>query len=77
MMTSPTGELGSWTIYASPDDAPGFFVARLFYLDKPTEHAYFGATLEEVRGFLEKFYPGLTCFMRHEQDHPSVVETWL
>jgi hypothetical protein len=77
MIVSPTGELGAWTIFARPDDAPDFFVARLFYLDKSTEHAFFGATLEEARTFITTHYPGLTCLMRSDVDHPSVVETWL
>lgn len=71
------GKLCMWTIYDSPADAAGYYVARLFVLDQPTTTAFFHEDIEAVRNFINQYYPGLTCIPRQRADHPSVVEVWL
>lgn len=63
-----------WTVYDSPRDLPGQFVARLFILDRATAKVIKAPTLEALRKLLP---PGLTCLPRNPQDDPVIVETWL
>lgn len=77
MIESADGQLCMWTVYAHPKDYPNGYVARLFRLDGPTHDAFFGDSLEEVRAFLDKCYPGLYCIPRSPNDEPQIVETWL
>jgi hypothetical protein len=70
--------LSIWTIYDSPSDYPGQFVARCFISDAigvtPTGVALFAGTLGAVRAMLP---PGLHRIPRYEQDDPKIVEVWL
>lgn len=71
--------LAIWTIYDSPSDMPGKFVARKFLIEggpEPTRTAsvIIGDTADEVRGALPC---GLTCLPRDPQDEPHIVESWL
>lgn len=68
------GVLNLWTIYASPTDYPGKFVARRFEMDRPTSEVILADTLDEVRSLLPR---GLTCIGRSSYDEPQIVETWL
>lgn len=72
-----TGELCMWTIYDSPSDAPGKFVARLFVMDRPMQAALVCDTLDEVRELLARLYPDLVCLPRSPNDEPHIVECWL
>ena len=63
-----------WTVYDSPRDLPGRYVARLFVMDKATTKVITAPTLEAVRNLLPA---GLTCLERNPQDDPMIVETWL
>lgn len=65
-----------WTIYASPRDATGQFIARKWStlsLTEPVGEPLYGQTLEEIRG---KLPPGLHRQQRKHLDDPCVVETW-
>ena len=63
-----------WTIYDSPIDLPGSFVARKWVLDKPTSELLQDKTLEGLRA---KLPLGLHCMPRSPGDEPQIVETWI
>jgi hypothetical protein len=66
-----------YTIYDSPADYPGLFVARAFYITRtstPGEVIATGRSIEEVRA---KLPIGLHRIVRDESDSPSIVETWI
>lgn len=75
-------KLALWTVYESPADHPGQFVARRFLNDEPTEHHKVSTHLSVVRKWIEhdamNFNQGLPVRVeRSEQDEPQIVETWL
>ncbi len=63
-----------WTVYDSPIDLPGRFVARKWLLDQPTSELLQDKTLDGLRGKLPQ---GLTRLPRAPQDDPKIVETWI
>lgn len=67
-----------WTVYDSPADHPGEFVARLFVVfggeSKATRMFVKAPSLDEVRA---KLPPGLFRMNRAPTDEPHIVETWL
>ena len=63
-----------WTIYDSPIDLPGRFVARKWLMDQPTNELLLDKTLD---GLGAKLPQGLTCLQRSPQDDPRIVETWI
>jgi hypothetical protein len=63
-----------WTIYDSPIDHPGSFVARKWVLDKPTSELFQDKTLDGLRA---KLPAGLHCMPRSPGDEPHIVETWM
>ena len=63
-----------WTVYDSPIDLPGRFVARKWLLDQPTSELLQDKTLDGLRGKLPQ---GLTLLPRAPQDDPKIVETWI
>jgi hypothetical protein len=63
-----------WSIYESPADYPGLFVARKYLLDQPTTEALFSTNLDGVRKQLPL---GLYRLPRNPMDHRSVVESWV
>lgn len=71
--------LEMWTVYWSPLDYPGQFVARKCLIGgapelQMTNDMYTAATLEELRDLLP---PGLVLMPRDESDDPVIVETWI
>lgn len=69
------GMLALWTIYDHPTDHPDRFVARMFVLDKPTEHLLSSTSLDLLRDVFDR--AGLVCMTRAEDDDRKIVETWL
>ena len=73
-------DLAIWTIYDSPTDYPGLFVARLFLICKGelepvcTSKLFLSETLDGVRRQLP---PGLYRMPRSPSDEPAIVEIWL
>lgn len=67
--------LSVWVIYDHPKDFPGYFAARMWVNNTPTETMIFGTTLEDVRGKLEDL--GLVRIDRDPSDDPCIVESWL
>ena len=69
-----------WTVYERPKDYPDSYVARLFEVDadgsRPTESIIICERLEQLQDMLE-FEMHLTKLMRHPEDDPVIVETWL
>lgn len=70
--------LAIWTVYNSPADYPGLFVARKFLIVEgnscPTVTVLTAPSLDGLR---EQLPHGLTWMPRYEQDHPCIVECWL
>jgi hypothetical protein len=69
-----------WTVYDSPSDYPGQFVARLFEVDgdgpRATGSMVVADDIEKLRNMFE-FEMGLVKLMRSPEDDPVIVETWL
>ena len=63
-----------WTVYDSPIDLPGRFVARKWLLDRPTVELLQDKTLDGLR---KKLPHGLIRMERLPQDDPKIVETWV
>lgn len=74
------GVLSMWTVYDSPSDHPGLFVARRWEVSArgstPTMDYMVSKSLDEVRGLLMHTY-GLTRMERSVVDDPCIVETWM
>lgn len=66
-----------FTIYFSPSDFAGKYVARLWNLESPTEYATVADTLEEIRATLPMIAMGLRPINRFEEDDPCIVEVWI
>jgi hypothetical protein len=66
----------SITIYNSPEDYPGKYVARLFdsAIPSPTVYIVFSDRLENIRNIIPK---EMVRFIRSENDDKYIVETWL
>jgi hypothetical protein len=70
--------LAIWTIYFSPLDFPNEYVARMFDLDKPTNNIFRGGGLDELRVKIQNLSGhDLVRINRSENDHRSVIESWL
>lgn len=74
--------LDIWTVYDSPKDMPGRFVARRFEIRPDakdpvaTDEHYSATDLEMIRRYLSEIR-GLTPLARSEGDEPHIVECWL
>ena len=72
--------LSMWTVYNSPSDYPGKFVARRFDVDasgpKPSMSIIIMDDLDKLREMLA-FEMHLVCLTRSPEDDPKIVETWL
>ena len=66
------------TVYRSPLDYPGQYVARLWRIlpgkAEPTPTVIIAETLEVLRG---KIPVNMTIFGRNENDDPAIVECWM
>jgi hypothetical protein len=73
--------LSTWTIFASPADAPGRFVVRRFDVVQgqadpvPQDDVTVHLTLESARNAVPDSAD--MCFQRSPDDPPSIVETWM
>jgi hypothetical protein len=70
--------LPMWTVYESPADRPGLFVARMWLIGPlamlATDKVVVGDTLAEVRS---KLPPMLARVPRSDGDDACIVETWI
>ena len=62
------------TIFESPEDYPGKYVARVFDVDKPTNLAAVADTYEEL---MQAIPAGMVRLERNEKDDPVILETWI
>ena len=62
------------TIFNSPTDYPGKYVARVFDVDKPTTLAAVADTYEELQ---QAIPAGMVRLERNEKDDPVILETWI
>lgn len=71
--------LSIWTIYKSPRDAPGLYVARRHIAHAgataATDEAYTANDIEPLRAMFRE--QGLVLIPRHESDDPVIVESWI
>jgi hypothetical protein len=70
--------LPMWTLYQYPDDKFGQYVARLFFTLPalaPTGFTIESPELEPVRFRIAAM--GFTPMMRHPNDEPQIMETWI
>lgn len=62
------------SVYSSPKDYPGKFIARLWDVTVPTQIVAIADSLEEIR----KAKPAEMVIMgRQPKDDPVIVETWI
>ncbi|MHC2536963.1 hypothetical protein [Bradyrhizobium diazoefficiens] len=77
------GKLSHWTIFHRPVDWPDGYIARRFEVGGgtgvpvPTKSNLAGgdSALPMLRQVFEA--AGLVCMTRSDEDHPSVVESWM
>lgn len=62
------------TIFNSPTDYPGKYVARVFDVGKPTNLAAVAGTYEELQ---QAIPAGMVKLERNEKDDPVILETWI
>jgi len=66
------------TVYKSPLDYPGQYVARLWrILPGRAEPTPITITAETLDGLREKKPANMTIFDRAENDDPTIVESWI
>ena len=65
------------TVYDSPDDYKGKYVARIFDVIKPTQFVIVKNSLADIRKDIKKVFPYMVPIARSPEDVPSVVETWM
>lgn len=63
-----------WTIFDSPQDFPGLFVARRFNYDRPTDEIRLATSLDTIRAAIPE---GLYRLERNPLDDRSIVESWV
>lgn len=64
-------------IYNSPEEYKGYFVAKLWDLDKPTDTLMIKKTLSEIREDIKTHFPIMSRLPRLEIDDICIVETWM
>lgn len=64
-------------IYNTPDDYKGYFVARIWDLDQPTDTLMIKKTLREIREDIKANLPNMVRLQKAKNDVPCIVETWI
>ena len=62
------------TIFNSPTEYPGKYVARVFDVGRPTNLAAVADTYEELQ---QAIPAGMVRLERNEKDDPVILETWI
>lgn len=70
------------TLYNSPSDKPGYFVARRFYGEFATQDHFSHAQIAPVWQWAQETIERFNCsqavrLMRDDADHPCVIESWI
>lgn len=63
-------------IYQNPDDYPGYYIARLFDIDRPTNVVMMKKELAELQKDIRE-HTGLVWIKRSPNDVPALVGTWI
>lgn len=80
VLLTDQNDLVIWTVYWSPKDYPGEYVARAHVVGRhkngvtATEFIKRGQTLKDIHDQLPL---GLICFPRSPDDDPVIVESWM
>lgn len=64
-------------IYNSPVDYKGYFVARIWDMDKPTNTLMLKKDLNKIREDIKAHCPNMVRLQRAKKDDPCIVETWI
>lgn len=72
-------QLSIWTVYQSPSDHPGYFVARRWVCDDDPPLATEDMIRSRLYSYIEfeMTYRGLVKMQRHPCDDPCILETWI
>lgn len=78
-MSAEPQHLEVWTVYASPSDYPGKYIARCHLITETgtqaTTAVMVAEDIDSLRDALS--YAGLICVGREPWDDPVIVESWL
>lgn len=64
-------------VYSHPADYPDKYVARIFDGVMPTDTIIIRDTVDELREDISKRFPDKLPFAAGQEDHKSVVESWI
>lgn len=64
-------------IYENPSDYKGYYVARIWDLDKPTDTIMLKKKLSQIREDIKKNLPNMVRLPKAKSDDPVIVETWI
>ena len=64
-------------VYVNPKDYPGYCVARIFDMDKPTNVILVKDTLDEIRLDIRLAFPKMESFRRAWNDVLCIAESWM
>lgn len=63
-------------IYQNPDDYPGYYIARLFDIDRPTNVVMMKKELAELQKDIRE-HTEMVWIKRSQNDVPALVGTWI
>ena len=64
-------------IYNNPKDYKGYFVARIWELDKPTDTLMLKKSLSKIREDIKAHLPNMVRLPKAQNDDKAIVETWI
>lgn len=64
------------TVYDSPADYPGMYVARLWDIDRPTDCVIVSGSLSGIQGVIRLILPQMS-FIPRSTDDPCIVGSYL
>lgn len=63
-------------VYKNPDDFPGYYVARVYDMEKPTDTVMVKRSLAEIEMDIRK-HTGMAFLPRTKEDVASLVGVWM
>lgn len=67
---------GIWTIYDHPRDFPDWYVVRCWYGKVKDPVAYPTKDLDDARKYCHLMGASF-CLLRHANDDPAILESWI
>lgn len=64
-------------IYNRPSDYKGYFIARIWELDKPTDTIMLKKSLSAIREDIKINLPNMLRLPKAQNDDPCIVEMWI